>query len=115
MFSFENTLIRNTKLFTFLSSLLILSYAVAQVDLVSVYKQEFLIVQFITILFLSSVVFRGRLARIDYEFLMNNRKHEERTIGNFLMSVCCPYFEFVSLIHVVHQYTFRINLVIKLF
>ncbi|XP_065063648.1 myosin-IIIb-like [Rhopilema esculentum] len=32
-------------------------------------------------------MFRGRLARIDYEFLMNNRKHEERTIGNFLMSV----------------------------
>jgi len=32
-------------------------------------------------------MFRGRLARIDYEFLMNNRKHEERTIGNFLMSI----------------------------
>ena len=33
------------------------------------------------------LVLRGRLARTDYEFLMNNRKHEERTIGNFLMSV----------------------------
>eukprot|EP00794_Sanderia_malayensis_P012176 gene12176-13433_t len=32
-------------------------------------------------------VLRGRLARIDYHYMLTNKKHEERTIGNFLMSV----------------------------
>ena len=44
-------------------------------------------VRFYIFLFFFFIVIRGKLARIDFGYLQTQRKQEDRTVGNLLVSV----------------------------